>query len=173
MQIGLLMLHVAVGGFLAGHGAQKLFGWFGGFGIRGTGGYMESVGLRHGALMAAAAGTSEVTGGVLLALGLLTPVAGALIAGTMLVAARTDHRGKGFWIYAGGAEYVLTNAVIALALAFNGAGAWSLDGAIGWGVSGLWWGIGALVAAVASAGGVLVLFGPRRAPASIASPSSV
>ena len=168
MQIGLLALHVTTGIFLAAHGSQKLFGWFGGFGVRGTGGYMESVGLRHGALMAAAAGTSEVAGGLLFALGLLTPVAGALIAATMVVAARTDHRGKGFWIYGGGAEYVLTNAVIGIALAFNGAGSWSLDGVIGWDVSGLWWGVGALGVAVASAAGVLVLFRSRAEAASAA-----
>jgi putative oxidoreductase len=161
MQIGLLALHVVTGTVLAAHGSQKLFGWFGGFGIRGTAGYMESIGLRHGALMAAAAGSSELAGGLLFAVGLLTPAAAALIAATMLVAARTDHRGKGFWIYAGGAEYVFTTAVIALALAFNGAGAWSLDAVVGWDVAGLWWGIGSLFAAVLSAGGVLAVFRER------------
>jgi putative oxidoreductase len=169
MNVGLLILHAVVGSFLFAHGTQKLFGWFGGFGIRGTAGYMESVGLRHGVLMAAAAGTSEAAGGALFALGLLTPFAAALIAGTMLVAARTDHRGKGFWIYAGGAEYVLTNAVIAVALAFNGAGAWSLDNAIGWDVSGLWWGIGAAAAAVIGAATVLAVF--RRGEVLAAEPA--
>ncbi len=161
MQIGLLLVHAVVGAFVAAHGSQKLFGWFGGFGVRGTASYMESVGLRHGALMAAAAGSAEVAGGGLLALGLATPLAAALVAGTMLVAARTDHRGKGFWIYAGGMEYVLTNAAVALGLAFNGGGAWSLDRLIGWDVAGLWWGVGASAAALAGAGAVLALFRAR------------
>jgi putative oxidoreductase len=70
---------------------------------------------------------------------------------------RTDHRGKGFWIYAGGAEYVLTNAIVVVGLAFNGAGHWSLDNAIGWDVAGLWWGVGTAVAAVIGAASSLVL----------------
>jgi putative oxidoreductase len=170
MEVGLLVLHVTVGVFLAAHGSQKLFGWLGGFGIRGTGGYLESLGLRHGAVLAAAAGSSETVGGSLLALGLLTPFAAALIAGTMLVAARTDHRGKGFWIYAGGGEYVLTNAVVALALAFNGPGTWSLDASVGWSLNGVWWGAGTALAAVAGAAGVLAVF--RRRPAAVAEPAA-
>ena len=162
MNVGLLLLHGLVGSFVFAHGSQKLFGWFGGFGIRGTGAYMESVGLRHGRVMAAAAGTSEVVGGALFGLGLVTPFAAAMIAGTMLVASRTDHRGKGFWIYAGGSEYVLTNTVIAIALAFNSAGAWSLDNAIGWNLAGLWWGIGAAAAAVVGSVGVLATFRRRE-----------
>ena len=76
----------------------------------------------------------------------------------MLVASRTDHRRKGLWIYQGGSEYVLTNAVVVFALAFNGAGSWSLDAAIGWDVSGLWWGIGAVASALLGATAVLGLF---------------
>ena len=117
--------------------------------------YMESVGLRHGRLAAAAAGDSELIGGALLVPGLATPLAATLLAATMLVAARTDHRGKGFWIYNGGTEYVLTNAVVVLGLAFNGAGRWSLDHAIGWDVAGLWWGAGAAATAVIGAMGTL------------------
>ncbi len=156
MEIGLFLVHVVIGSFFVAHGAQHALGLLGGGGITGTGKYMESIGLRHGRLAAAGAGGSELAGGALLAVGLATPVAAALIAATMLVAARTDHRGKGFWIYAGGAEYVLANAVVVIGLAFNGAGRWSLDRAIGWHVAGLWWGVGASATALIGATATLV-----------------
>jgi putative oxidoreductase len=157
MAIGLLIVRVVVGALLVGHGSQKLFGWFGGYGLTGTGGYMASFGLRPGPLFAFAAGAAELTGGLLFATGLLTPVAAALIASTMLVAARTDHAGKGLWIFNGGAEYVLTNAAVVIGFAFAGAGDWSLDRAIGWDVSGTWWGVAAAFAAALGGGSVLAL----------------
>jgi|SRR5689334_6469081 len=155
MQVGLLLIHVVIGALLAGHGAQKLFGVFGGYGLEGTGGYLEGFGLRPGKPFAAAAGTAELAGGLLLAAGLFTPLAAALIAATMLVAARTDHAGKGLWIFNGGAEYVLAVSAVVLGLAFNGAGAWSLDAAIGWHVAGLSWGLAAL--GVALGGGMFAI----------------
>jgi putative oxidoreductase len=79
----------------------------------------------------------------------------------MIVAARTDHAGKGLWIFNGGSEYVLTNAALAIGLAFNGAGRWSVDNAIGWDVSGVAWGLGALGVAVA---GAVVVLGAVRSP---------
>ena len=157
MEIGLLIVRVVVGALLVGHGSQKLFGWFGGYGLKGTGGYMESFGLRPGPLFAFAAGAAELTGGLAFATGLLTPVAAALVASTMLVASRTDHAGKGLWIYNGGFEFVLTNAAVVIGFAFAGAGAWSLDHAIGWDVSGTWWGIVASVAALLGGASVLTL----------------
>jgi putative oxidoreductase len=160
METGLLLIHVVVGLLLTGHGAQKLFGVFGGFGVSGTGRYLESLGLRPGRPLAVAAGVTELAGGLLLAAGLFTPLAAALIAATMLVAARTDHRGKGLWIFNGGSEYVLTVATVAIALAFAGAGEWSVDAAIGWDVAGLWWGVGTTCVAVV--GGHAVLAVSRR-----------
>jgi putative oxidoreductase len=157
MQIGLLLIHAVIGALLAGHGAQKLFGVFGGYGLEGTGGYMEGFGLRPGKLFAAAAGTAELLGGLLLAVGLFTPLAAALIAATMFVAARTDHAGKGLWIFNGGAEYVLTVSAVAIGLAFNGAGAWSLDAVIGWHVAGLGWGLGAFGVALGGGASVFAL----------------
>ena len=157
MNVGLLLIHAFVGALLVGHGSQKLFGLLGGYGLSGTGEYMASFGLRPGRLFAFAAGAAELAGGLAFALGFATPVAAALIAATMLVAARTDHAGKGLWIFNGGAEYVLTNAALALGLAFNGPGTWSVDHAIGWSLDGTWWGVGAVVAALAGAGGVLAL----------------
>jgi putative oxidoreductase len=162
MEAGLLLIHLFIGAALAAHGAQKLFGWLGGYGIEGTGGYLESFGLRHGRLMAVAAGSSELVGGLLFAAGFLTPLAAALIAATMLVAARTDHAGKGFWIYNGGNEYVLTVAAVVIGLAFNGAGPWSLDAALDLDLDGLAWGLGALGAAAIGAVSVLSLFRERR-----------
>lgn len=164
MDLGLGLIHVVVGLLVAAHGTQKLFGWFGGGGLDGTGSFMESLGLRPGRTMAAAAGSSELAGGALLALGLLTPVAAALVAATMIVASRTAHAGRGPWVSGGGWEYVLVLATVALGLAFNGAGAWSVDAAIGWDVAGTWWGIGAAIAA--ATGAVVVLASARRkAPA--------
>src|SRR3954454_1776577 len=148
MNLGLLVLRVTVGLLLAGHGAQKLFGWFGGHGPEGTGGFMETLGMRPGRHMALAAGGSEFVGGILLALGLATPLAAAIIGSTMLVAALTAHAGKGPWSTNGGWELPLTYGVVAIGLAFNGAGQWSLDNAIGWNLAGFWWGIGATLVAV-------------------------
>jgi putative oxidoreductase len=157
MEIGLLIVRVVVGALLVGHGSQKLFGWFGGYGLKGTGGYMESFGLRPGPLFALTAGAAELTGGLLFGTGLLTPVAAAMVASTMLVAARTDHAGKGLWIFNGGAEYVVTNAAVVIGVAFAGAGDWSLDHAIGWDVAGTWWGLAAAFVAVLGGGSVLAM----------------
>ena len=164
MEIGLLIVRVVVGALLIGHGSQKLFGWFGGYGLKGTGGYMESFGLRPGPLFAFAAGAAELAGGLGFATGFATPLAAALVGSTMLVAARTDHAGKGLWVYNGGFEYVLTNAAVVVGVAFAGAGTWSLDHAIGWELSGTWWGIGAAVAALLGGASVLAV---RRVGAAV------
>jgi putative oxidoreductase len=161
MELGLFLIHATVGVLLAGHGAQKLFGWFGGHGIEGTGGFMETLRLRPGRHMAFAAGASELFGGVLLALGLATPLAALVIGSTMLVASLTAHAGKGPWASNGGWELPLTYAIVAIGLAFNGAGQWSLDNAIGWDVTGLWWGLGASALAVLGALGAIA-FGRRE-----------
>lgn len=160
MEVGLLLIHVVVGLLIAAHGSQKLFGWFGGRGVAQTGGMMESLGLSPGRNMAIAAGGAEFVGGILLAVGLFVPLAAVLIASTYVVAARTAHAGKGPWNGAGGWEYVLVLSTVAIGLAFNGAGTWSVDHAIGWDVSGLWWGIGAAV--VALVGGTAVLAATHR-----------
>jgi putative oxidoreductase len=159
MHLGLFLIHVGVGLLIAAHGSQKLFGLFGGHGLEGTGGMMESFGLVPGRRMALGAGVTELVGGLLLALGLLVPLAAALIAAMCVVAARTAYAGRGLWHANGGWEYVLVLATVAVGLAFNGAGQWSLDHAIGWDVSGFWWGIGAAV--VALIGATAVLTGAR------------
>jgi putative oxidoreductase len=161
MHIGLLLIHVVVGLLVAAHGSQKLFGWFSGGGLSGTSRHFESLGLAPGRVMALAAGLSELLGGLLLAAGFITPLDAAVVTATMLVAARTAHAGKGPWITNGGWEYPLAIATVALGLAFNGAGAWSLDAAVGWDVAGFWWGVASAAAALAGGGVVLALRAPR------------
>ena len=159
MAIGLLVLRVLVGGLFAAHGAQKLFGWFGGYGIKGTGGFFESLGYRPGPLMAFVAGASELGGGLLLAAGLATPLAAAAIVGVMINAIFSAKRKAGLF---GGYEIDLLYAAVAAAVGFTGPGAYSLDRALGWTLSGWEWGAGAIVVAVVTAGAALA---SRRVPA--------
>ena len=163
MEIGLLVLRSVVGLTLAAHGAQKLFGWFGGYGLDGTGGFMESLGFRPGRRSAFMAGLVEAGGGLLLALGLLTPFAAAAIVAVMLVAVVSVHLKAGFFSTGGGYEYNLVLAAAALALAFTGPGALSLDAVFGLQLSGAIWGVAALVAGLA--GGAIQLAGRTQAPA--------
>jgi len=144
-----LLLRVVVGGTMFGHGAQKLFGGFGGHGPKGTGGFFGQLGFRAPVLMAVAAGLSEASG-VLLALGFITPLAALAIAVVMVNAIWTVHWSKGFWNGNGGLEFPLTIATVAIALAATGPGRFSIDRAIGWddNISGVWWGVGALAAAL-------------------------
>lgn len=130
MTVGLFLIRVALGLLLVGHGAQKLFGWFGGFGLAGTGSFFDAVGYRPGRRMAALAGLAELTGGLLLALGLLTPLAAAIIIGTMTAAAAV-HVANGLWVSNGGYETPMFYALTALGLAFTGPGSVSLDRLLG------------------------------------------
>ena len=168
MDTGLAVLHIVVGLLFVGHGAQKLFGVFGGYGVEGTGAFMESLGLRPGRLHAAAAGSGELVGGSLLALGLLVPLGAALIVAVMTTATLTAHRGKGLWASDGGFELPLVYAAVAFALAAVGAGDASLDAAFDLDLAGLGWALGAVAVGIAGGLGV-VLFGRlvgQRAPAS-------
>jgi putative oxidoreductase len=130
MDTGLLIVRVVFGALLIGHGTQKLFGWFGGHGLDGTGGFFHSLGFRPGRAMAAIAGLSEAGGGLLLALGLLTPLAGAAIVGTLLVAASV-HMEQGLWGSKGGYETAVLYAVLAGAVAVTGPGSASVDRVLG------------------------------------------
>ena len=129
--LGLLGLRLVAGGLLAGHGAQKLFGWFGGYGLEGTGGWLESMGFKPGKQWAMMAGASEFGGGVLTALGLLHPLGPIASVGAMTVASLDVHGGKPIWAAEGGAELPVVNIAAALALAASGPGAFSLDRALG------------------------------------------
>jgi putative oxidoreductase len=131
MDTGLLVARLILGLALAAHGAQKLFGWFGGYGLKGTGGYFESLGFRPGTPFAAAAGLCEFGGGLLTAAGLLGPVGPALIIVVMLVAMVTVHWRNGFFASKNGIELALMNTAGALAIAFAGPTAFSLDRLLG------------------------------------------
>lgn len=159
MELGLLLLRVVLGATIAAHGAQKLFGWFGGYGIEGVGGFLGSMGFRPARTQAALAGLSELGGGLLLVLGLLTPLGAAAVAGVMLVAIATVHLPKGFFNDAGGYEFNLLILAAAITLAITGPGELSLDNAFGFDLAGPAWGAAALVAALASAG---VILGSRQ-----------
>lgn len=126
----LLLLRLVIGLSFAGHGAQKLFGSFGGHGIEGTAGFFDSIGIKPGKTMAIAAGVTELVGGLLFAVGLLTPLAAILIVGTMLVAIFKVHGPNGFWSTQNGYEYNAVLIVASIAVAVIGPGALSLDALI-------------------------------------------
>ena len=152
MEFGMLLLRGVVGLTLAAHGAQKLFGWFGGYGLDRTADVMEMLGFRPGRRHAFMAGLVEFGGGLLLAFGLATPVAAALAASVMVVATMTAHVKNGFFATAGGYEYNLVLGIAALSLAFTGPGTLSLDAWLGYELNGVAWGFAALVIAVLGAG---------------------
>ncbi|MEW9673865.1 DoxX family protein [Ammoniphilus sp. 3BR4] len=127
MNLGLLIIRLVIGLTFMGHGAQKLFGWFGGYGPKGTGGWMESIGIRPGVQMAILAGLSEMVGGLLFAAGLLTPLGALLIAGTMVMAILKVHGPNGYWGDKGGFEYQLVLIAVVIGVALIGAGSYSLD----------------------------------------------
>jgi putative oxidoreductase len=153
MTYGLLLIRLVVGSTLAAHGAQKLFGWFGGGGPRATAAGFEKLGFRAPIVLATLAGLSELGGGTLLAAGLLTPLAAVALTVVMLIAIATVHWAKGFWATAGGYEYNLAIIAVAVGIAAAGPGRISLDRAAGWddSLSGAWWGVGALGIAVVAA----------------------
>jgi putative oxidoreductase len=152
MSFGLLLLRVVAGLTISAHGLQKLFGWFGGGGIRGTAGFFENVGYRPPLLLAVLAGLGEAAG-LLFAVGFLTPLAALGMTIVMFNAIAVVHWSKGFFNGNGGFEFPLSLATIAIAVAATGPGRFSIDHAIGWddNISGVWWGVGvAVVAAVVS-----------------------
>ncbi len=127
---GLLLLRLVLGGFLFAHGAQKLFGWFGGPGLAGTAGFFGAhLRLRPASFWAAVGALSETAGGLLVALGLLTPLGAAAVVAAMLMAV-TVHWPR-FWAMEGGFEYPLLVLVGGLAIAIGGPGAYSADALLG------------------------------------------
>jgi putative oxidoreductase len=154
---GILCLRVVVGLSLAAHGAQKLFGWFEGGGPRGTAGFFGALGFRPPLAMAIVAGLSESAGGF------LTPFAALAMASVMVVAVGSVHVRNGFFVGNGGYEYNLVLWTVAVAVAATGPGRFSIDHAVGWDgtLSGVWWGVGVLVASI---GGGLLVLSTRQVP---------
>jgi len=159
MSYGIPLLRIVLGSILAAHGAQKLFGWFGGGGLRGTAGSFAQLRFQPALLMASAAGLAELGGGLLMATGLFTPLAAFAIAVVMLNAIGTVHWRNGFWNTAGGYEFNLLVLAAAGAIASTGAVRFSLDALIGWddNLSGLWWGVGVIGLSALAAAATLTL----------------
>jgi putative oxidoreductase len=147
MSYGILLLRLVVGIAFVGHGTQKLFGWFGGYGPKGTGGFFASKGYRAPVVMAVVAGLSEAGGGTLLALGFATPLASAMLAIVMITAIASVTFKKAFML---GSELEIIYLTIAVSLASIGPRRFSIDRAIGWddNISGVRWGVAALGAAL-------------------------
>ncbi|MEY9963992.1 putative oxidoreductase [Streptacidiphilus sp. MAP12-16] len=158
--LGLLALRLGTGGVLFAHGSQKLFGWFGGGGLQGTAGAMERMGFSPGGRSALAAGLGEAGGGMLLALGLATPAAGAAAAGAM-AGAVSVHVPAGFFNQSGGYEYPAYLGFVAAGIGITGPGRYSLDHLTGHRMNGAAVVLLAFAASAAAAGAVV----SRRAAA--------
>jgi putative oxidoreductase len=153
--IALVLLRLVTGGLLVGHGAQKLFGAFGGKGLEGTGQSFKKLGLEPAREWAQMAGASEIAGGGLTALGLLSPIGPIITTAPMIVAWRKQHGDKPIWINQGGAELPLTNLTIAAALILAGPGPISIDRLLG--IKTPWW--LSLLAIVGTASGIAIALG--------------
>ena len=129
--LALLFLRLVVGALFVGHGTQKAFGWFGGVGFKGMAGWLASMGIKPAPVHAAIAATFETLGGLLLIFGVETWVGALMIIGVMLVAIKTVHFPKGVWNSNGGFEYNLTLIAVALFLAVNGPGTYTLPALLG------------------------------------------
>jgi putative oxidoreductase len=165
MAYGLLLIRVVVGGQMAAHGAQKMFGWFGGGGPRGTAGFFGNLRFRLPLAMALMAALAELSG-ALFAVGLVTPLAALGITVVMLTAIATVHGPNGYFAGNGGYEHNLGILAVAVGIAAIGPGRFSLDRLIGWdgNISGLWWGVGVLGAAALISLLTLTLGRHRPAP---------
>jgi len=152
---GILLLRIVIGLTMAAHGAQKLFGWFGGPGFSGTASFLGEMGFRPGALHAVLSGGSELGGELLLALGLLTPLGAAAVTGAMVAAIASVTWQNGFISPKGGYELSVVLIGGALAIAWVGPGRYSLDRILGLELSGRGWAIAAAVLGAITAAGVL------------------
>jgi len=131
LDTALVIARLIIGLGIFAHGTQKLFGWFGGYGIKGTGDFMETLGFRPGAAFAVLSGLGESGGGVLTLLGLLNPIGPALIVMVMITAIGSVHIKKGFFTSDGGWELNSMYIAVALLIALIGPGAYSIDAALG------------------------------------------
>ena len=166
MAYGLLFLRVVIGAIFFAHGSQKLLGWFGGGGLKGTTAWLSGMGFKAPGLMAMLVAAAE-SSGLLFAFGLLTPLAALGMASAMLVAIASVHWKNGFFAGGGGYEFNLALIAAAVAVATTGPGRFSIDRALGlddnW--SGLWWGVGVLAIAALSATFILGVLRSTPPPA--------
>jgi putative oxidoreductase len=172
MKLVRFLMRMVVGGLFVGHGTQKLYGWFGGYGLEATGQAFEGLGMRPGRRNAMAAGIAETAGGAALAVGLATPLAAAALVGTMLTAINRVHLKAGPWASNGGYEYNLVLICAVLALTETGPGGLSLDAALGREKSGTGWALAAAGAGVAGAVGAHLLAEATPAPRESATPAA-
>ena len=161
--IGLLLVRVVIGTVMAAHGAQKLFGWFGGYGLNATGEFFSQLGFHPGRAFAAAGSISEIASGLLVAFGFLGPVGPALMISVMMVAAITVHWGHGLFAQSNGIELPLLYSAAAFGLAMTGFGQYSLDAWLG--LAGLWVGPVTWIALLVAIAGGLGNAALRRRPA--------
>jgi putative oxidoreductase len=159
MKIGKLIARLVIGGLFIGHGTQKLFGWFDGEGPEETGETFEKMGLVPGRRNALAAGATEAAGGAMLAVGLATPLAAAMLSGSMITAIRQVHGPKGPWVTKGGYEYNVVLLAALMVLVDEGPGPHSADAALGIEMRGAPWALAQLAAG--TAGSELVLAASR------------
>jgi putative oxidoreductase len=169
MDVALLVLRVVVGLLLVGHGTQKLFGWFGGPGLAGFGGGLGKMGFRPAGFWALAAGLAETVGGLLFALGLLSPLGSLGIIASMLVATFSVHWRKGLFVMTGGPELPLINIAAAVAVAIAGPGRYSVDSALGISLPEP---VTGAIFSVLTLLGVVIAFASRRSEASAVSPAT-
>ncbi|MDO8733312.1 MAG: DoxX family protein [Actinomycetota bacterium] len=148
IDLAMLIIRLAIGPMIIAHGYNKIFG---AGGLTGTANWFEGLGLKPGWVHARVAAFTEISVGIAITIGLLTSFAAAGIIGLMVVAMFTDHRGKGYFVFKGGMEYVLFVAMTAAALASAGPGKWSIDHALGLGWFGVRWAVGAVVLGVGAA----------------------
>jgi len=161
MHLGLFLIQLTVGALVFGHGAQKLLGWFGGYGLNATGEFMVQLGFPSGRFFASTAAVTEVVSGLLVALGLFGPIGPALMLSVMIVAAISVHWQNGVFAMQNGIEVPLLYATGALAIALSGPGPFSLDALLG--IGSIWTPrVTALVLAVGVAGGVANLMVRRK-----------
>ncbi|MFL6090099.1 MAG: DoxX family protein [Aeromicrobium sp.] len=155
VDLGVLIIRLAIGVTLIVHGLNKLFGPGG---LQGTEAWFSSLGLRPAWLHARLAAATEIGAGALMAVGLLTGLAAAAFIGLMAVATLTDHRGKGFFVFKGGWEYTVVLAAVSVAVASIGPGDWSLDHVFGLDLAGIAWSIAATAIGGIAGAGLLVAF---------------